>query len=1375
MSTRRKRLATIILVNMTIFLIFVVMLPTSSMAVSLTTLSDGSSEKKLTFSEAASQTVYLKIPQHAQVESAYLNLSGYNRTLWVNNSSIISGLEDVVYESPTVFQKDSTWYLISGDSEGTFHSYSWTGSAWQSDSSIVSGLEDVVYESPTIFQKDSTWYLISADSGGTFHGYSWTGSAWQSDPAIINGLEVMGIPIPKVFQKDSTWYLIAGDIYGQFFHGYQWTGSAWQWHDAIISGLEYNHDLSPEIFQKDSVWYLISEGTFHSYSWTGSAWQSDSSIVSGLEDVGYESLTVFQKDSVWYLIASAGGGTLRGFNQSTLYPTNPYLEIGTPDGIGEWSYAGEFSTTETTPNFSSKLNEYLSTAEPDENGNILVPLVFHSGSVGIIEISNINIQLITVARQFHTELMSTGEKHLEFVRCGEEEFLYSVNRYKFQGDEPRTILLKYDIENNSSTEISIPGVSIVSLDTNFEYEPTLGQIFFIMDQNVERYPTEFWTYFVCEDRFEQLGTGARGYYGDRFSMNFWQDASTNEKFVFYFGYQGGSGHCTEIGKINYFSLSDNTWHSDIARLPDNQDAGFKGFYCPADDRIYVFGGWEDISGNACNDVSVYNPNNPSDDAVPLNINATENIQHIMGIVYDSDTDSAYFTRIGDNGIHKFDVATGDIIPFITQTPYPEETVLSLAYDEVNRVIYMWDCMGKKDWNVYTYKLPEVVDAELIALWRFEEGVGDITLDSSGNGHDGTIYGAGWTGDVPPEDGGDWAVEFDGVDDYADCGNIPMPVEQFTISFWIKLHSLNHEADIVGKELCYKVFINDSRQIRFQLSNGGWHSSIGASEPLDLDTWYHVACTYDGSFARIYINGEKEVETAESGYQIDNSNSFKIGAVWCNPPWFVNATIDEVKLYNFPVRPLKFVSLTDKLAVVDRLLEFTIKAQSPDYPDTDLIYSADNLPAGAVFNPYTQMFSWYPTQADKGSYEVSFTVSDDENSVTENIVITTVVIEEVPICTISDAQQFPDIYEDRIVWQEGGQGGGTDADIYMYDISTGDSGLLHFGGSRPAIYEDKVVWIDHREGYFNPDIYLYDLTIEEDTPICANPYEQRGPDIYGNKVIWRDGRNGSYDIYMYDLATGGEIPICTASSDQRDIGIYEDRIVWRDSRSGNSDVYLYDLYVGEERQITSDIAAVIEPAIFEDKIVWCDWRNGGGNSDIYMYDLTEEKETQITTGSRDERFPAVYGDKIVWTGFEGTASSIESAIYLYDLAWRQEVQITGTLGGKYYPDIYQNKVVWQDNRAGNWDIYMARLIYAPQIDSVNPTEANTGGTLTISGVYFGDTQEGSTVKFDNGAVCSIESWSDVEVICTVPADAQTGLLRVITEGGVSNGIMVTVSY
>jgi len=239
---------------------------------------------------------------------------------WESDSNIVAGLGDIGWLScPTVFQNDSTWYLISGKNAGTFSGFNWTGSTWQSDSGIISGLGDVgEMSSPTVFQNDSTWYLISGNHDGMFFGFNWTGSTWQSDSGIISGLGSIGNEAyPMVFQKDSTWYLISGQSIGSY-RGFNWTGSTWQSDSGIISGLPAYSETAPTVFQKDSTWYLISgknAGTFSGFNWTGSTWQSDSGIVSGLGDVGYHSTpTLFQKDGSWYLISGERYGLFYGYN-----------------------------------------------------------------------------------------------------------------------------------------------------------------------------------------------------------------------------------------------------------------------------------------------------------------------------------------------------------------------------------------------------------------------------------------------------------------------------------------------------------------------------------------------------------------------------------------------------------------------------------------------------------------------------------------------------------------------------------------------------------------------------------------------------------------------------------------------------------------------------------------------------------------------------------------------------------------------------------------------------------------------------------------------------------------------------------------------------
>ena len=57
------------------------------------------------------------------------------------------------------------------------------------------------------------------------------------------------------------------------------------------------------------------------------------------------------------------------------------------------------------------------------------------------------------------------------------------------------------------------------------------------------------------------------------------------------------------------------------------------------------------------------------------------------------------------------------------------------------------------------------ESGLVAHYTFQEGAGDVLRDHSGNNNHGSIKGAKWV-----RSGKGWALEFDGKDDYVDCGN-----------------------------------------------------------------------------------------------------------------------------------------------------------------------------------------------------------------------------------------------------------------------------------------------------------------------------------------------------------------------------------------------------------------------------------------------------------------------------------------------------------------------------------------------------------------------------------------------------------------------------
>jgi len=80
---------------------------------------------------------------------------------------------------------------------------------------------------------------------------------------------------------------------------------------------------------------------------------------------------------------------------------------------------------------------------------------------------------------------------------------------------------------------------------------------------------------------------------------------------------------------------------------------------------------------------------------------------------------------------------------------------------------------------------------------------------------------------------------------------------------------------------------------------------------------------------------------------------------------------------------------------------------------------------------------------------------------------------------------------------------------------------------------------------------------------------------------------------------------------------------------------------------------------------------------------------------------------------------------------------------------------------------------PVIAGVSPTSGIVGSLVTVTGASFGGVQGSSTLTFNGQPAASISSWTDTQIVATVPVTASAGPVRVTVNNVTSNSVIFTV--
>jgi len=196
--------------------------------------------------------------------------------------------------------------------------------------------------------------------------------------------------------------------------------------------------------------------------------------------------------------------------------------------------------------------------------------------------------------------------------------------------------------------------------------------------------------------------------------------------------------------------------------------------------------------------------------------------------------------------------------------------------------------------------------------KMDEGSGTVVHDESFNNNDGTLN-LGTSGNTTVSNA--WvngkrgsAISFDGVDDYIDVGNdssLKMTSE-VTIEAWVKTVSTSRGEIVVrwpnsspypgyGLSMYNNYGCNSPGQVGIWVGDNASKYVCSGTTTINDGVWHYVVGTYDGSIAKIYVDGV----LINSGARTNGLSS--------DVPLYVgqypgggrfNGLIDDVRIYNY---------------------------------------------------------------------------------------------------------------------------------------------------------------------------------------------------------------------------------------------------------------------------------------------------------------------------------------------------------------------------------------------------------------------------------------------------------------------------------------------
>lgn len=212
--------------------------------------------------------------------------------------------------------------------------------------------------------------------------------------------------------------------------------------------------------------------------------------------------------------------------------------------------------------------------------------------------------------------------------------------------------------------------------------------------------------------------------------------------------------------------------------------------------------------------------------------------------------------------------------------------------------------------------PVPPSSNLVAEWRFDEasqwnGTANELVDSS----DSSVHGTAQTSGGYPElkysnpAQGDLTTgtcsygDFDGSDGYFQI-NDPgaasvLDSTELTLAMWVypTAYPPATLSTLITKDTHFEAHIDTSGHVKFEWYSAGIWQNVTTTETLPLNTWSHVAVTFETSSQKIYINGVLSHSDTNANAMTANDNPIALGYDLNPTSRSFEGRLDEVRVYD----------------------------------------------------------------------------------------------------------------------------------------------------------------------------------------------------------------------------------------------------------------------------------------------------------------------------------------------------------------------------------------------------------------------------------------------------------------------------------------------